>query len=219
MSFYPQLIAATAGEREYLLTAPIFQACRQGRIDKVQYLAFLTQAYHHVKHTVPLLMACGARLGECQGALLEAVAEYIDEEKGHEQWILSDIREAGGDVETARTARPHLSTELMVAYVYDAINRRNPLSLFGMVLVLEGTSVNLATGMADLIRERLALPESAFSYLYSHGELDQQHLNFFEQLMEQLTDPDDQQAVVDTARVVYRLYGQMFRSLTGVEAI
>jgi len=219
MPFYQQLIAETAREREYLLTAPIFLACRQGRIERQQYLAFLTQAYHHVKHTVPLLMSCGARLGERQRALLEAVTEYIEEEKGHEQWILSDIREAGGDARAAQAAPPHLSTELMVAYVYDAINRRNPLSLFGMVLVLEGTSVNLATGMADLVRERLALPESAFSYLYSHGELDQQHLEFFEKLMDTLTEPEDQQAVVDTARVVYRLYGQMFRSLTGEESV
>jgi len=215
MSFYQQLLTNTAREREYLLTAPIFQDCQQGRISGEQYLAFLTQAYHHVKHTVPLLMACGARLGERRCGLLEAVSGYIDEEKGHELWILDDIRQAGGDPQAAQTARPYLSTELMVAYVYDAIDRRNPMSLFGMVLVLEGTSVNLATTMADLIRTRLGLPESAFSYLYSHGELDKQHMGFFEQLMDGISDPDDQQAVVDTARVVYCLYGQMFRGLTG----
>ncbi len=38
-------------------------------------------------------------------------------------------------------------------------------------------------------------------------------MKFFEDLMNRLENPDDQAAVVHTARVVYRLYGDLFRSL------
>jgi hypothetical protein len=38
-------------------------------------------------------------------------------------------------------------------------------------------------------------------------------MKFFERLMDRLDDPDDREAVVHTARVVYRLYGDVFRSL------
>jgi hypothetical protein len=31
--------------------------------------------------------------------------------------------------------------------------------------------------------------------------------------MDGITDPDDQQAVIDAARVVYRLYGEMLHSI------
>jgi len=101
----------------------------------------------------------------------------------------------------------------MVGYVYDRIQRDNPVSFFGMVNVLEGTSIALATEAAGIIQQRLDLPAQAFSYLSSHGSLDLQHIELFQRLMDSLEEPSDQAAVVHTAQVVYRLYGDMFRSL------
>ncbi len=60
------------------------------------------------------------------------------------------------------------------------MNRVSPLGFFGMVNVLEGTSINLALLAAEKVQSRLGLPDSAFSYLKSHGELDKQHIHFFE---------------------------------------
>ena len=51
------------------------------------------------------------------------------------------------------------------------------------------------------------------SYLYSHGSLDQQHIRFFQQLVDRLERDEDRQAVLHMAKVMYRLYGQMFHSL------
>lgn len=214
MSFFEHLQNQTTRERNHLLTSPIIAAALEGRVTRDQYVAFLTQAYHHVKHTVPLLMACGARLPERLEWLREAIAEYIEEEYGHQEWILNDIAACGADAEAVRRGQPALPTELMVSYVYDRIARHNPVSFFGMVNVLEGTSIALATRAAGVIQTSLALPAGAFSYLNSHGALDIGHVKFFETLMNRLEDEDDKAAVVHTARVVYRLYGDIFRSLT-----
>lgn len=213
MQFYESLLEQTADEREFLLSAPIIQQALSGTVTLESYVAFLGQAYHHVKHTVPLLMACGARLPERLEWLRSATAEYIQEEIGHEMWILDDIRACGADAELVRNSAPSLPTELMVSYVYDRIARGNPVGFFGMVNVLEGTSIALATQAASVIQARLGLPTEAFSYLNSHGTLDLEHIELFKGLMNRLDDPADQAAVVHTARVVYRLYGDMFRSL------
>jgi thiaminase len=213
MPFYESLLEQTREERDYLLGAPIIRQVLDGTVTLQSYVAFLGQAYHHVKHTVPLLMACGARLPERLEWLRSAVAEYITEEIGHEKWILDDIRACGGDAELVRSAAPALATELMVGYVYDRIARDNPVSFFGMVNVLEGTSIELATRAAGIIQDRLGLPPEAFSYLSSHGSLDLEHIELFKGLMNRLDDEADRQAVIHTARVVYRLYGDMFRSL------
>ncbi len=213
MEFHHRLQEQTAAEREYLLTAPIIGEALQGRLGLDSYLAFLAQAYHHVKHTVPLLMACGARLPERLEWLREAIAEYIEEEYGHQEWILDDIRACGGDAEAVRHGTPNLPTELMVSYVYDRIARGNPVSFFGMVQVLEGTSVAVATSVAGTLEKSLGLPAKAFSYLNSHGSLDLEHIELFKGLMDRLDDEQDQAAVIHTAKVVYRLYGDMFRSL------
>ncbi len=145
MSFHDALVAQTTHERNGLLSIPIIQSALAGRIARDDYVAFLRQAFHHVRHTVPLLMACGARLPARLEWLRTAVGEYIEEEMGHHEWVLDDIAACGEDRAAAEASSPSLATELMVSYAYDTIQRGNPVGFFGMVLVLEGTSVALAT--------------------------------------------------------------------------
>lgn len=213
MSFFDTLQLQTAQERQALFAVPVIREALVGQVSRDSYIAFLTQAYHHVRHTVPLMMACGARLPARLEWLRGAVCEYIDEEYGHEQWILNDIGACGGDWEAVRDGRPALSIELMVAYLYDLIARGNPVGLFGMVNVLEGTSIALATHAAGSIQTSLGLPDTAFSYLSSHGALDQGHMVTYKGLMDRLDDVDDRRAVIHAAKVVYRLYTEMFEGL------
>lgn len=218
MSFYQQLQDSTVKERTYLLSAPIIAHCHEGSLTLPTYQKFLAQAYYHVRHTVPLLMAAGGRLSHDQEWIRAAIAEYIDEEYGHQEWILNDISAIGGNADSVRHGMPGPAIELMVAFLYDQINRGNPLSLFGMVQVLEGTSVSIALSVAELLQKNLGLPKEAMSYLTSHGALDQDHLKFFAGLMNKITKESDQQAIIHAARMVYRLYGDMLRELTTDEA-
>ncbi len=219
MSFYEQLQADTASQREYLLAAPIIGAALEGTISLEDYVAFLQQAYHHVKHTTPLLMATGARLPEDKEWLRAAVAEYIEEELGHQEWILNDIAACGFDKDKARASQPNLATELMVAYAYDMVNRINPLGFFGMVNVLEGTSIAIADQAAERIGRALELPPTAFSYLRSHGKLDQEHVVFFKDLMDEISCPREQALITHACGAFYLLYGNVFRALSGEQAL
>lgn len=213
MSFHAHLIASTIQTRDGLLATPIIQGALRGEVSLPSYLAFLGEAYHHVRHTVPLLKATQAALPAHHAWLRDPLDEYIDEEAGHDEWILSDIDACGGDADQVRTGRPAHATEVMVAYAYDTVTRGNPLGFFGMVHVLEGTSVSLALRAADAIQRPLGLPDAGFSYLRSHGTLDQEHTAHFALLMDRIDDPSDQQAITHAARAFYRLYGDVFRSL------
>ena len=214
MGFFDRLCQQTDVERQLLFSAPIINQAMRGEVTLDLYIAFLTQAYHHVKHTVPLLMAVGSQLPEQYEWLREAVAEYIEEELGHQEWILNDIAACGHDKELVRNSRPNSATELMVAYAYDMVFRVNPLGFFGMVHVLEGTSIATADNAATAIQNALFLPDKAFSYLRSHGALDQEHVKFFEALMNRIDDPEAQQLIIHSSKMFYRLYGDIFRSLT-----
>jgi pyrroloquinoline quinone (PQQ) biosynthesis protein C len=214
MSLYEQLSAETLPARQAFAGIPIVAQALSGTVSRAQYLAFLGQAYHHVRHTVPLLMACGARLPERLDWLRTQVAEYIAEEIGHEEWILDDIAATGGDPEAVRTATPLPETELMVAYAYDLIARGNPVGLFGMVFVLEGQSVALATRAAEAVRQHLGLPKAAFRYLTSHGSLDQEHIQVLEGLLDRFEAPPDQAEVLRSAAMFFRLYGDICRALS-----
>lgn len=212
--FYQALVNSTLSEQQRLPSIEAIQKALGGTLTQQEYLLFLTQAYHHVRHTVPLLMACGSRLWPRHQWLQAPIAEYIEEEIGHERWILNDIAACGGDVDSVKSCAPLHETELMVAYAYHQIDRSNPIGFFGMVHVLEGTSVALASQAAQAIQDSLKLPDSAFSYLRSHGSLDQEHVQFFEALVDRIADPEDQQSVVQSAKAFYRLYGDIFRAIT-----
>ena len=135
--FFETLVAETDADRDYLFDSPIIRDALRGAVGREQYLAFLAQAYYHVRETVPLLMAC----------------------------------------------------------------------------VLEGTSIALAGNAAAAVGASLGLPETAFSYLTSHGEVDQEHVKFLESLLNRLDKPEDRGAVVRCARQFFRLYAGIFRSL------
>lgn len=213
MSFYNTLLAATEQERNQLFSLPIIKAGAKGEVSLEAYIAFLTEAYHHVKHTVPLLMLCGSRLPEKYEWLREAVAEYIEEELGHQEWILNDIAACAADAEAVRHGQPRQATEFMVAYAYDMINRVNPIGFFGMVLVLEGTSVALATQAGASIQQSLGLSPQAFSYLTSHGSLDVGHTDFYADLVNKIESEADRKQLIHSAKNFYKLYGDIFADL------
>ncbi len=215
MKFFEQLQKETEVERNHLLSAPIITDALNSDVSLNQYVDFLSQAYHHVKHTTPLLMATGSLIPEEKEWLREAVAEYIEEELGHQEWILNDIEACGIDKEGVRKSKPKAATELMVSYAYDTITRINPLGFFGMVHVLEGTSVSIADTAADCINKALQLPDNAFTYLRSHGAIDIQHVKFFEDLMNRIDNENEKKQIVHSAKMFYWLYGNIFRSISG----
>jgi heme oxygenase len=218
-TFFEELTQATETERNLLYTVPQIIDAMQGNISRESYIAYLEQAYHHVKHTVPLMMAAGSRLPQNKEYLREALVDYVEEEVGHQEWILNDIKHAGGDAEAVRRGEPNEATEMMVAYAYDYVSRINPVGFFGMVFVLEGTSIQLATNAAKTLQTSLVLAENCFSYLSSHGSLDLEHMDFFEKLVNQIDDPDDQQAIIHVARRMFKLFSDVFRSIPHKEVL
>ena len=212
-TFFNEIEIATADARQRLEASPAIQRCLDGEVEMQTYRAFLTEAYHHVKHTVPLLMACGSRLPERLEWLREAIVTYIQEEVGHQEWILNDLASLGVDKELVRQGQPSLPTELMVSYAYDTVARSNPVGLFGMVYALEKTSSTIATYAASQIVSALDLTPESMSYMVSHGSLDIEHMQHFERLMNRLEDSADKAAVLHSAPVFYQLYSSIFQSL------
>jgi pyrroloquinoline quinone (PQQ) biosynthesis protein C len=218
MTLFDRLLAETEAERNRFLGLPIIRRARDEGVPAELYLAFLGQAYHHVRQTCPLLGLALSRCGEKDRAYREGLIGYIDEEMGHEDWILDDIAALGGNADAVRRGRPGIPCRAMVAYATWAIEHVSPYALLGMVHVLEGMSVELAEGVARRISAVLGnpggkMPAEGFRYLTSHGALDRDHVRYFEALVNGIEDAEAADAIVDTANAIYRLYGDMFVEL------
>lgn len=216
MSFYETLVAETSRDRQDFLSIPLIGRTVADGADLPLYLSFLHSAYHHVRHTVPLLERALAACGPDDAMLADGLRDYITEETGHDEWILDDINALGGGGEATRHARPPLAVRSMVAVAYHLIAEEGPYALLGMVHVLEGMSVALAITAAESIRARLgdaAVSGGGFSYLTSHGGLDVGHVDGFARLLDAIDTPARRRTVIAAARDFYALYGNVFRTL------
>jgi pyrroloquinoline quinone (PQQ) biosynthesis protein C len=216
--FFHELEAETFRDRLRFLTIRQVRAGLAGTISRRAYADYLEQAYHHVRHTVPLMRAAKARLQD-RPDLIRALDEYIKEETGHEEWILADIAAAGGNADATRISEPHPATKAMVDHAYHRIASGNAAAFFGMVYVLESVSVALAQRGATAIAERLGLPPEAFTYLTSHGALDQDHMAFYATLVNGLGDANDRAAILSMAHEMFPLFGGVFASIELEEAV
>jgi hypothetical protein len=114
-----------------------------------------------------------------------------------------------------RDSAADFDTDMMVAYAYDTVMRRNPVGFFGMVYVLEDTSVRLASRVATAVQNSLGLPSSAFTYLNSHGVLDIEHVGHLENLINRLDTTADRACVKHCAKTFFRLYGSVLDNIEG----
>lgn len=212
MSFYDRLMDETSKDRESFIAIPIVQHAIRNGAPRGLYLEFLTQAYHHVKHTFPLMALAASRTADER--YQDAMVEYMEEERGHEKWILDDIRAIGGDPNEVRSGAPGIPCQIMVGYAYYAIEHISPYAFLGSVHVLEGMSVMLADKLADALKKSFSLESDVgFTYLRTHGSLDTDHVAFFRKLADGFDDPAAQRIIIDNAKIFYRLYGAIFQDL------
>lgn len=216
-AFYRQLVDQTSIEQAEFMNIRVIRHAVTYGVDRALYLDYLASAYHHVKHTCPLLGLALSRCGDDDQAYRAGLLAYLDEEKGHEEWILNDISALGGDAEAVRHGLAPFSVRMMTSYAYYAIDRISPYAQLGMVHVLEGMSVALARAVASAIQAEWGLDSEAggFSYLTSHGQLDEDHVALFASLLDQIDTPERRAVIIQAAKDFYQLFGDMFRALAG----
>ena len=218
MSFYEQLQQETAVERQRFLSLPLIRRAIAEGASRETYLAFLGEAYHHVSHTFPLLAVAASRTTDER--YQDALVEYMEEERGHEKWILDDIVFFGGNADAVRRQNPSPATIAMIGYSYYAIEHISPYAMLGSVHVLEGMSVLLADKLADRLSQSWGQQGAGgFSYLRSHGSLDQSHVAFFRDLINGFTDPVVRRLIVDNSKIFHHLYGGIFQEIDAREGL
>lgn len=213
MPAFERLISQTAPAKRDFIALPLIQDVLTNGAPKELYLDFLGQAYHHVRHTAPLMALAASRCGPADGRYRDALFDYIQEERGHEEWILGDIADLGGNADTVKTGSPRLPCRVMVGQAYYLVDRVSPYGLLGMVHVLEGMAVELASRAVHAIRRTVgASADKGFKYLTTHSDLDVGHTEFFERLIDEI-DPRHLPLVTESTNDFYILYGNIFRDL------
>lgn len=186
-----------------------------GSIDLEGYVYYLVQTYHYVRWSMPLLAGAGERLKRLgrHPQLADLLLQKAAEESGHEQWLLADLRNLGWSAERVNTIERAPAVDAYTGWNFFTSRAGVPTAFLGTAFMLEYLSVTRASGAVERLLRANAIPHirKAVTFLRSHGAADVGHVAELTAVLGTLTDPEDQAAVLLSARTTRVLFPGFFR--------
>jgi pyrroloquinoline quinone (PQQ) biosynthesis protein C len=212
-------VAALDAEARGLVAAvdaqPDASRLLDGTLDQEGYIHYLIQTYHYARWSTPLLAEAGHRLKRWGRhlELAELLIQKGEEERGHERWLLADLKNLGCPAEQVEAAARSPAVDAYTGWNFFTSRSGVPTAVLGTSYVLEYLSQTRAGLWAERLRAVAAIPNihKSVTFLRHHGALDEGHVAEMERILGRLTDPEDQAAILFSARVARTVYPCIFR--------
>jgi hypothetical protein len=209
------VLAETTGRhRHQMEELPQLRAMLGGTYSITSYAGFLVQLYPIVSNFCPLMAAAVGRCADRHSNLRQYLYEHIEHEKGHETMVVNDLEQLGYKYDDLQKINAGPAARAMISYNYYAIDRIDPHYVVGMIYVLELMSFGYASKIAQSISKAIDRPiPRGFSFLDSHGILDDDHLANLIELIQSLESPNFVEKVVDSVDMNFYLFRQFISDL------
>ena len=202
LSFFAELVTRTDEDRRGFETHPVVVAAVADGMTVERYRALLLELYHVVWHFNPVCAAAASRMDDRLQPIRHFLYEHMQEEKGHEEWVLNDLEAIGVMRGDSRAHTPSVHTLALNGYNYWAADRRHPCSALGMLYALEVVASVYGGPFSEAIRESLLLEgDHGVSFISSHATMDAKHMAELRQVLNQVREEAAQQAVMESVRV------------------
>ncbi|WP_224242291.1 iron-containing redox enzyme family protein [Hyalangium gracile] len=199
---------------ETLDTHPAARRLFDGSIDTDGYAAWLAQTYHYVRWTTPLLALSGQRMKRLgrYPVLAELLLQKASEERGHERWLLADLKNLGWTRDQVERFELRPSVAAYVAWNRFTSEAGTPTAFLGTAYVLEYLSVHRAGLAVERLLARNAIPNihKAVTFLRGHAGADGEHVAELATVLRSLEEPEEQAAILLSARTTRALYLSLF---------
>jgi pyrroloquinoline quinone (PQQ) biosynthesis protein C len=204
----------TDRHRHKMEALPQLQAMLGGTYSKAAYVEFLVQLYPIVSNFCPLMAAAAGRCADRYTTLRQFLYQHIEHEKGHEAMVINDLEQLGCQYSDLPNIHSGPAARAMLAYNYHVIDRVDPHYVIGMVYVLELMSAGYASKVAQSISRAIDQPITrGFSFLDSHGTLDDDHIANVSELIQSLESKDLVEKIVDSVDMNFYLLRQLISDL------
>jgi pyrroloquinoline quinone (PQQ) biosynthesis protein C len=199
---------------EELDTHPAARRLFEGSIDADSYAHYLVQTYHYVRWTTPLLAEAGHRMKRLgrHPALRELLLQKAKEERGHERWLLADLKNLGWPTRRVENTERSPAVDAYIAWNRYTALSGVPTAFLGTAYVLEYLSVQRASRTVERLLAANTIPNirKAVTFLRGHGNADGAHVAELASVLRSLTDPREQSALLLSARTTRALYTGLF---------
>ncbi len=214
LPFFADLVTRTdEARREFETNSKVLDIVANG-LPLERYRKLLLELYHVVWHFNPVCAAAASRVGDAQKQVRYFLYDHMNEEKGHEQWVINDLEAMGVEVEQVLAYKP---TEFMLAlngYNYWAADRRHPCSVLGMLYALEVVASVYGGQMTSAITESLLLQgDRGISFISSHATLDAEHMADLRVILNTLDDEPAKEAIVESTIFNFHQFGRVLEAV------
>jgi pyrroloquinoline quinone (PQQ) biosynthesis protein C len=168
------------------------------------YPEYLFVSHCIVRASVPLMRTARERATELAGDRVASIAadylgRHIDEELGHDEWLLEDMAAIGIDRDRVLERPPPPTIASLVGAQYYWIRHYHPVGLFGYIALLEGYPPRDEDVAA--VRARTGFPSEAFRTLSMHAELDPHHGQELDEVVDSLPLTPSQRTVLGLSAI------------------
>ena len=138
----------------------------------------------------------------------------MEEEKGHEGWVLNDLEAIGVSSEDSLQYAPSKTILGMNGYNYWAAERRHPCSALGMIYALEVVASVYGGPLTSAISESLLLQdERGISFISSHATMDAEHMAELRIILNKISDERAQEAIVESTEFNFYQFGRVIEAI------
>jgi len=188
----------------------------QEKITAEGYSRYLIQAWYCSSYTPQLQVEFSQRLTQylesTNGSKFERGRKFIrmvdseiDEETGHEIWVLQDLQQLG--IQTFdKVAHVFEESKALISTQFDRLNRLNFIGFLGYSSYLEFLLAKHAAFKLELLSQQ-GIPREAQTFLYNHYVVDQHHAAEQIELFNFLIDSEENVTeVIENINIVHLLY-------------
>lgn len=161
---------------------------------KDRFIDYLIQMYHYVKFSCPLMELVRDKLNDKYESVREYLKIHIQEEKGHDNWLLDDLERLGYSPNQVKNSLPNRETIALIGSQFYIINQLNPVGYLGYIYYLESNPPTLES--LQKLSENLNIPQKALFTLREHAKADPEHIMSLNRLLDSdIFDVNDQKII------------------------
>jgi len=212
--FFGDLVIRTDEARRDFETHPVVLDAVAHGMTVERYRRFLLELYHVVWHFNPVSAAAACRIPDSHRQIRYFLYQHMQEESGHEEWVMNDLCAIGVEPHAARTLQPGLHTLALCGFNYWSAEHRHPCSVLGMIYALEVIASVYGAPFTSAVKESLLLQDDrGTSFIGSHASLDTEHMAQLRVVLNTLRDEGSRDAIVESSIVNFHHFTRIFEAV------
>ena len=197
-----------------LVATPIINAIESETVTKEQYQAYLRNMRQQVSQGGRWLSQTAASMRNSHAELRSALIRHAAEEHLDFKMLENDFIRVGGREQDMMNTPMNIGSQALSAFVLHEASQPNPVSIFGVVFIVEGLGSHKAAPWSRHIQKALGVSEKEVKFLHYHGVADEDHYKkLISILSSDFITPDTAVEIRRVAKVTGRLYALQLEEL------